>query len=105
MSRPLIQQQAADADVLAAVDYYSVEAGESVAVRFVDAFGAACRQIADWPEAGSSRFGADLGLPGLSHWRIDGFPYAGFYVAHADRVEVWRVLHLGSDIPAWMIEP
>lgn len=105
MSRPLVQQQAADADILAAVDYYTEEAGEAVALSFVEAFGAACHHIAEWPETGSSRFGADLGLPGLRHWRIEGFPYAVFYVAQAERIEVWRVLHLGSDIPSWMIEP
>jgi toxin ParE1/3/4 len=105
VSRRFTQQQAAHADINAAVDYYALEAGESVALRFVEAFEAACRHIAEWPETGSSRFGADLGLPGLRHRRIEGFPYAIFYAAQADQIEVWRVLHLGSDIPAWMIEP
>tara|TARA_R110002049_G_scaffold293925_1_gene479776 strand:+ start:565 stop:882 length:318 start_codon:yes stop_codon:yes gene_type:complete len=105
VSRPLVQQNAADADLLAAVDYYVLEAGQPVALRFVEAFGAACNHIAEWPETGSSRFGDDLGLPGLRHWRIEGFPYAVFYVVLADQIDIWRVLHLGSDIPAWMIDP
>ncbi len=105
MSRPVVQQQAAHSDLTAAVDYYALETGDVVALRFIDAFEVACRHIGDWPETGSTRFAADLALPGLRHWRIEGFPYALFYVADADRVEVWRILHLGADIPAWMIDP
>ena len=82
-----------------------MEAGDTVALRFVEGFDAACHHISDWPESGSTRFGAELGLPGLRHWRIEGFPYALFFVVHADRIDVWRILHLGADIPAWMIDP
>tara|TARA_R110000868_G_scaffold2384_3_gene17619 strand:+ start:6245 stop:6562 length:318 start_codon:yes stop_codon:yes gene_type:complete len=105
VTRPIVLQRAAHADLTAALDYYVTEAGEGVALRFVQAFEDACRHIGAWPDTGSGRLGADLGLPSLRHWRIESFPYAVFYVAQTDHVDVWRILHLSSDIPAWMIEP
>lgn len=102
--RPVIQRQAAQADIDAALSWYSREGGEQVALDFIDALEATLRHVAEYPGTGSARFAHELGLPGLRHWRLAGFPHAIFYVELDGRIEIWRVLHLGSDIPAWMSE-
>lgn len=56
------------------------------------------------PATGSPRYGMELNLPGVRHWRLTHYPYLVFYVEGDERVDVWRVLHEQRDIPAWMRE-
>jgi toxin ParE1/3/4 len=91
-------------DVEDAIDFYLAEAGEAVALAFIDALEAAYGAMAAQPGAGSPRHGQALDLPGLRRWRIRGFPYLVFYVERDAEIDVWRVLHGSRDIPAWLQE-
>jgi len=102
--KALVPREMARGDVEAAVDFYAAEAGETVALRFVDALERAYRAIGNHPAAGSPRYGLELGLPGLRSRALNRFPYLIFYVERADHVDVWRVLHAQRDIPAWLQE-
>ena len=100
-AKPLIRRARADADVVEAIDYYLNES-TAVALQFVDALEAAYEHIRRAPATGSPRYAHELNLPGLRTWRCRRFPYLVFYLEHADRLEVWRVLHAKRDIPHWL---
>lgn len=104
-SKPQILRELARRDIEASVGFYAVEAGEQVALRFVDALEGALRSIGRHPAAGPPRFGQDVDLPGLRSRPLNGFPYTVFYIEREDHVDIWRVLHAHRDIPAWLREP
>ena len=89
-------------DVEAAVQYYLDEAGQGVALGFVDALESVLLQIGRFPGAGSLRYSHELGLPGVRAWRLGRYPYVVFYMEHDDHVDVWRLLHAERDISAWL---
>lgn len=97
-------REVAQRDIDAAVDHYAAEAGEAVALRFVDALERTLRLIARHPAAGSPRLGYELQLPGLRTHGLRGFPHLVFYVERQDDIDVWRVLDGRRDIPAWLAE-
>ena len=103
--KPIVPRALANRDVEAAVDYYGFEAGQWIALGFIDALAQAYDHIAGHPATGSPRYAQELALPGLRHWPVKGYPYLVFYIERADIIEVWRVLHAKRDIPAWMQEP
>jgi toxin ParE1/3/4 len=103
--KPVVLREIARQDIEAAIDFYAAEAGESVALGFVDALEAAVRLIRRHPAAGSPRYGVELDLPGLRTRALRGFPYLVCYLDAADHVDVWRVMHAHRDIPAWLQEP
>jgi len=106
MSRkPVVPREQARRDVEEAVDYYTREAGQKVALGFVDAVEHAYRAIAGQPATGSPRYAYELDLPGLRMWPLRRYPYLVFYVERDDHIDVWRVLHAQRDIPAWMHAP
>ena len=100
--KPVVPRELARRDVVEAVDHYAMEAGERVALAFVDALEAAYGAMAEQPAAGSPRYAHELGIPGLRVWGLKRYPYLVFYVEQADQIDVWRVLHGRRDIPAWM---
>lgn len=104
-AKPVVLRKQADRDIDAAVAHYVGEAGERVALAFIDALEQAFRQIAQHPASGSPRYAHELDLPGLRSWRVKRHPYLVFYLEHEDHIDVWRVLHAQRDIPAWMQEP
>ena len=61
-------------DAVAAVQYYLDEAGERVALGFVDALEGALQHIGRFPAAGSSRYAHKLELPGVRAWPLDRYP-------------------------------
>jgi toxin ParE1/3/4 len=87
-----------------AIDWYRGEAGEDIAVGFVDAADRAWRTIAANPAIGSPRYAHELNLPGLRSRALRRYPYLVFYIEHDDYIDVWRVLHAQRDIPASMHE-
>jgi toxin ParE1/3/4 len=103
--KPVILRERARRDIDEAVDHYLAEAGERVALGFIDALERAFRHIARHPATGSPRYGHELDLPGLRSWPLKRYPYLIFYVERDDHVDVWRVLHGQRDIPAWMHAP
>jgi toxin ParE1/3/4 len=103
--KPVVPRALARQDVDDVVDHYLADAGEKVALGFIDAVERAYRHIAAQPATGSPRYAHELGLAGLRSWPLRRYPYLIFYVERDDHVDVWRVLHGERDIPAWMREP
>lgn len=103
--RPVVARELAAQDVEAAIAFYLGEGSEQAALGFVDALEDAYAHIGRHPATGSPRYALDLNLPGLRFWPLKRYPYLVFYVEHADRIDVWRVLHGQRDIPAWMQQP
>jgi toxin ParE1/3/4 len=93
----------ADRDVEEAIDFYLGEGARSAALKFIDALEQALGEIEHHPAIGSSRYAAELGLPGLRCWQGKGYPHLVFYIEREDAVDVWRVLHGSRDIPPWLL--
>jgi toxin ParE1/3/4 len=104
-TKPVIPREQANRDVDEAVAYYLSEAGEAVAMGFVDALEKAYGHIGRHPAMGSQRYAHELNLPGLRAWPLKRCPHLVFYVEHPDHIDVWCVLHGQRDIPAWMLAP
>lgn len=102
---PVRFRDLATADLESAVDYYLGEAGNDIALRFVDAVERAAQRAGNSPQLGSLRFAYELGLPGLRVLPVDRHPYLMFYVERDELVDVWRLLHTSRDIPATLQDP
>lgn len=100
--QPVIPRERALQDVEEAVDHCLAEAGQDVALGFIEALEQAYALIARHPEAGSPRLAHELNLPGLRSWPLQRFPQVMFYVVQEDRVDGWRVLHGQRDLPSWL---
>lgn len=105
MTQPVVLRARALQDVEEAIDHLLAEAGEAVALSFVDALELARAQIARQPGIGSLRQAHELQIPGLRSWALRGHPYLLFYVERADCLDVWRVLHQRRDVAAWLNDP
>ena len=103
--KPVVPREQARRDVEDAVSRYLAEHAGVTALGFIDALENAYGHIARHPATGSPRYAHELNLPGLRSWLLTRNPYLVFYVEHPDRIDVWRVLHVQRDIPAWMQEP
>ena len=101
-AKPIVPRELANHDVDEAIAYYLREASDEVALGFIDALERAYRRISRHPASGSSRYAAELNLPGLRCWPLRRFPHLVFYLETKDYIDVWRVLHSARDIPAWM---
>ncbi|MEJ5979490.1 type II toxin-antitoxin system RelE/ParE family toxin [Novosphingobium sp. PS1R-30] len=102
--KPVVPRELASRDVEEAIDHYGDEAGEGLALRFIDALSEAYRAIGSRPGTGSPRYAHELDLPGLRSRKMRRFPYLVFYLERDDHIDVWRVLLAPRDIPAWMAE-
>jgi toxin ParE1/3/4 len=101
--KTVILRLAAERDFETAVDYYLSNASEHTAHRFADAIKDAYGKIPNYPGAGSPRYSHELSIEGLKTWKVERFPYLIFYFEHDDYIDVWRILHGRSDIPAWLV--
>ncbi|QDI04316.1 type II toxin-antitoxin system RelE/ParE family toxin [Xanthomonas cerealis pv. cerealis] len=97
--RPLARR---DADEAAA--WYGEQGGPTLELAFVDALEAAIKTIARHPGIGSSRHAVLLKLQHMRFWPLTGFPYLVFHVQRQTHIDLWRVLHVQRDIPAWIGE-
>lgn len=104
-AKPVVPREQARRDVEVAIDHYLGEDAEAAALGFIDELERAYTHIGRYPATGSLRHAHELNLPGLRFWPLSRYPYLVFYVERADHVDVWRVLHVRRDIPAWMREP
>lgn len=102
--KPVCPRSLARADVEQIIDCYAQEAGEDVALRFVGALESVYTKIGSNPASGSPRFAHELSLPGLRSQSLKHFPYLVFYLDREDHVDVWRVLHVRRDVPAWLLD-
>ena len=104
-AKPVVPREQAHRDVENAVTHYLAAEAEAAALGFIDALEKAYSQIGRYPATGSPRYAHELNLPGLRSWPLTRYPSLVFYVERPDHIDVWRVLHGHSDIPAWMQEP
>ena len=104
-AKPVVPRAQASSDVDEAVAYYLAQEAEQAAFGFIDALEQAYAHLGRHAGTGSLRYAHELNLPGLRAWPLTRYPYVVFYVERLDHIDVWRVLHGHSDIPAWMHEP
>src|SRR5512138_1359868 len=95
----VVLRSLAEQDVEDACSYYLDAGGVPLGLEFVDALERALDLIATNPAAGSPRYSIELDLPELRCWSLKDFPYVMFYVARAESIDIWRVLHGKRDIP------
>ncbi|QTN26452.1 type II toxin-antitoxin system RelE/ParE family toxin [Rhodoferax sp. AJA081-3] len=103
-SKALIQRTLALGDTEQAIAHYLEQDAPTAALGFVDALERAYAHIGKHPATGSPRYAHELGIPELRSWSLHKYPYLVFYVEHEDHIDVWRVLHMKRDIPAWMVD-
>lgn len=96
--RAAIRSTLADEDIQQALAHY-LGISAATALQFLDALERALDHIQTHPASGSPRFAHELGIPQLRCWRLQGFPYALFYIEHRDHLDVIRFPHLQQDIP------
>lgn len=87
-------------DIQAAAAYYHSHAGPKTALEFVEALEDAINHLRRFPLIGSFRFASELEVPDLQSWSLRKFPSIIFYVARAEHIDIWRVLHARRDVPA-----
>lgn len=104
-SKAVVPREQAERDVDEAINYYLSENAPEAALRFIDALEQAYGHIGRHPNAGSSRYAAELNLPGLRFWPLTKYPHLVFYLERSDHIDVWRVLHGARDLPTWMQDP
>lgn len=103
-AKALIQRMLALDDVEQAITHYLDQDADAAAFGFVDALERAYTHICKHPATGSPRYAHELGISELRSWPLSKYPYLVFYVEHLDHIDVWRVLHMKRDIPAWMVD-
>ena len=95
---PFVLSAQAQSDLEQAFAYYFDVSNLALAERFRDAANAALQHIAQHPGTGSLRYAQASDTPGLRFWTLTHFPYAVFYLAGPQHIDVVRVLHQASDI-------
>lgn len=101
-SRPVILRALAERDVDEVINFYLRENAESAALGFIDVLEKAYAHIGRHPASGSTRYAEVLQLTGLRSWPLANYPHIVFYIEQPTQIDVWRVLHGHSDIPAWL---
>lgn len=91
---------AAQADLIALAHGYTDNGGRTPAARLFDAAHAALEPIERMPGLGSPMQAESMGMPGLRHWSVEGFPVRWFYLERDDHLDVLRLLGERQDIAA-----
>jgi toxin ParE1/3/4 len=100
----IVRRERAERDIDEATERYFEEGGLALELRFIDALEAAMRHVAAHGSSGSPRYAGELNMPGLRTWPLKRFPYLVFYIEHDDCIDVLRVLHSVTNIPAWLTD-
>ena len=98
MKRIVLFTQAAN-DLERAFEYYFDVANLQVAERFQEAVAQSLDHIQRHPATGSMRYALANVKPPLRFWSLNHFPYAVFYFARSEHIDIVRVLHQSADIP------
>ena len=98
----LTRRAQATQDLEIAFDYYFQAVNFDLAERFRDEVDDAMAHIARHPGTGSRRYSAGLAGGDLRFWTLNKFPYSIFYFEREDHIEIIRVLHQASNIPAYL---
>lgn len=104
MSPIVLSQQAAD-DLEQAFAYDFDVSDLALAERFRDEVNAALQHIEKHPGTGSPRYARTSAAVGLRFWTLNHFPYAVFYLAGPQRIDIVRVLHQASDLARHLTSP
>lgn len=99
MKKPVLRQ-IAEQDIENGFNHYLQDASAEVATSFIGAVDTGLQYIEHHPGAGSPRYGELLDTPGLRSWLVSRFPYILFYIERDAHLDVIRLLHQHSDIPA-----
>jgi toxin ParE1/3/4 len=86
--------------VEAATDWMLEQAGETVALQFLDTLERAYKHIMRNPATGSLKWGVKLDIPELRSWPLKRFPYVIYCMDRPPHIEVVRVLRSGREISA-----
>ena len=86
--KPVVLRERARCDIDEAIEHYLSEAGQAVALNFIDALEDTLRQIGERPASGSPRHAHELEIPGLRFRSIGRFPYLAFYVERDAEIDV-----------------
>ncbi len=97
---PIERRVRATQDLEDAFAYYIEVAGFLVAERFMENVDRAMAHIAQYLGSGSPRYAQVPEGEQIRFWTLNKFPYAVFYIERLNCVEIVRVLHQASDIPA-----
>lgn len=98
--KPCRLRPRAGLDIDEAAIHYAETGGYALGAGFYDEVEAALDFMAVNPRCGSPRYAEMLDVPGLRVWRLERFPYSIFYFEHDSHLDIVRVLHQSSDIPA-----
>jgi toxin ParE1/3/4 len=98
--KPARLRPAAQQDLVALSLWYAEQGGASLAARLFDAARAALKPIQRLPGLGLPALAESVGMPGLRHWGVDGFPVRWFYLERDDHLDVLRLLGERQDIAA-----
>jgi toxin ParE1/3/4 len=98
--KPAALRPIAEADLTERTRYYLDAGGGELAERFFDTALAALRAIEASPGLGSPRVGELVGINGLRHIGIDGFPCGWIYFERAELIDVIRLLADRQDLAA-----
>ena len=99
MKRRIRVEQEAEDDICSAVEYYRDEAGEDVALRFVDAVDDGLRFLGDHEVGRRFDSGTHPKLRKLRIWPLKVFPYAVIFESNSEEVRVYSVPHTKRDLP------
>lgn len=95
-----VLRQAAEHDIDKGFTHYLDQANPEVATAFIEAVDVALNHITNFPCTGSPRYGELFDTPGLRSWLLTRFPFIVLYVERDDHLDVLRLLHQNTDIPA-----
>ena len=98
MKHAIVSSLAA-ADVQSALEFYVTESAR-LATSFIAELERATHHIELHPATGIPRYSHELNIPQLRHWPLKKFPFALFYIEHADHLDVIRFVHTSRDVPA-----
>ena len=95
MNRKVRISRAANADIAGIWDYTAQEYGPERADQYVSAFDRVMAMALQFPEIGS-----DFSDIRKGYRKLTSGEHLIFYIAHADGIEVMRVLHSRADVSA-----
>ena len=98
--KPARLRPAAQQDLVELSLWYAEQGGAPLAARLFDAARGALKPIQRMPGLGSPALAESVGMPGLRHWGVDGFPVRWFYLEREDHLDVLRLLGERQDIAA-----
>ncbi len=99
-AKPVVLSDRARDEFFQAIAHYIAQASQSVANDFAEALEQTLARAGDYPASGSPAYAQAMNIADLRSWPVSGFPYLVFTVEREDKVDVLRILHTATDIPA-----